>query len=133
VTHWILNLGWEDVQLATFAAPLGRTTFTSPSIAEPLRWGGDHLKSMDEAATVPSAATQAISAACRQARCVVSVEINECEAGTLYSTQLLCNADGTSIQCHHKMTPTYHERMVWEQGDASGLLAVHSDAERMGS
>jgi nitrilase len=108
------------VQLATFATPLCRTTFTSPLIAEPLRWGEDHLKLMGEAVTVRSAATQAISAARRQARCVVSVGINECEGGTLYNTQLLFNADGTSIQCHHKITPTYHERVVWEQGDASG-------------
>lgn len=48
------------------------------------------------------------------------------------TTQLLFDADGTLIQRRRKITPTYHERMIWGQGDGSGLRAVDSAAGRIG-
>ncbi len=36
------------------------------------------------------------------------------------------------IQRRRKITPTYHERMVWGQGDGSGLRAVDSKVGRIG-
>jgi nitrilase len=36
------------------------------------------------------------------------------------------------IQRRRKITPTYHERMVWGQGDGSGLRAVDSAVGRIG-
>ena len=48
------------------------------------------------------------------------------------NTQLLFDADGTLIQRRRKTTPTYHERMIWGQGDGSGLRAVDSAVGRMG-
>ena len=49
----------------------------------------------------------------------MSVGVNERDGGTLYNTQLLFDADGTLIQRRRKITPTYHERMIWGQGDGS--------------
>jgi len=63
---------------------------------------------------------------------VVSVGVNERDGGSLYNTQLLFGADGTLIQRRRKTTPTYHERMVWGQGDGSGLRAVDSAVGRIG-
>ena len=57
---------------------------------------------------------------------VVSIGINERDGGTLYNTQLLFDADGTLIQRRRKISPTFHERMIWGQGDGSGLRAVDS-------
>jgi aliphatic nitrilase len=62
----------------------------------------------------------------------VSIGVNERDGGTLYNTQLLFDADGTLIQRRRKITPTYHERMVWGQGDGSGLCAVDSKVGRIG-
>jgi nitrilase len=45
---------------------------------------------------------------------------------------LLFDADGTLIQCRRKITPTYHERMIWGQGDGSGLRAVEGAVGRIG-
>jgi aliphatic nitrilase len=42
---------------------------------------------------VPSPATHAISDACKQARGVVSIGINERDGETPYNTQLLVDAD----------------------------------------
>ena len=81
---------------------------------------------------MPSATTDAIGEAARQAGMVVSIGVNERDGGTLYNTQLLFDADGTLIQRRRKITPTYHERMIWGQGDGSGLRAVDSAVGRIG-
>jgi nitrilase len=63
---------------------------------------------------------------------VASIGVNERDGGTIYNTQLLFDADGTLIQRRRKITPTYHEKMVWGQGDGSGLRAVDSKVGRIG-
>ena len=63
---------------------------------------------------------------------VVSIGVNEVDGGTLYNTQLLFDADGSLIQRRRKISPTYHERMVWGQGDGSGLRAIDSKVGRIG-
>jgi aliphatic nitrilase len=82
--------------------------------------------------TVPSATTHAIGEACKQAGIVVSIGVNERDGGTIYNTQLLFDADGTLIQSRRKISPTFHERLVWGQGDGSGLRAVDSAVGRIG-
>ena len=82
--------------------------------------------------TAPSPATDAISEASRQAGLVVSIGVNERDGGTLYNTQLLFDADGMLIQRRRKISPTCHERVIWGQGDGSGLRAVNSKAGRNG-
>lgn len=52
--------------------------------------------------------------------------------GTLYNTLLTFGADGTLLNHHRKLVPTYTERMVWGQGDAAGLVAVNTSAGRVG-
>ncbi len=94
--------------------------------------GPEQRKLLDQAVTVPSPATDAISEAAGMAGVVVSIGVNERDEGTLYNTQLLFDADGTLIQRRRKISPTYHERMIWGQGDGSGLRAVDSKAGRIG-
>jgi aliphatic nitrilase len=94
--------------------------------------GSEHLRLLEESVTVPSPATDAIGEACRQAGLVVSIGVNERDGGTIYNTQLLFDSDGTLLQRRRKITPTYHERMVWGQGDGSGLRAVDSKVGRIG-
>ena len=130
----ISELGKQGVQFATFPEtvvpyyPYFAVIQTPPqNIA-----GGELHKLLDQSVTVPSAATDAIGAAARHAGVVVSVGINERDGGTLYNTQLLFDADGTLIQRRRKITPTYYERMIWGQGDGSGLRAVDSNVGRIG-
>ena len=134
VVRRIRELGQQGVQFATFPETVVPYYPYFAFIQAPYQIiaGGEHLKLLDQAVTVPSPATDAISDACKEAAVVVSIGVNERDSGTLYNTQLLFDADGALIQRRRKITPTYHERMVWGQGDGSGLRAVDSAVGRIG-
>ena len=51
---------------------------------------------------------------------------------TLYNTLVTIGADGTVLNRHRKLVPTNPERMVWGQGDASGLRVVDTAFGRLG-
>ncbi|OED00837.1 Nit6803 family nitrilase [Rhizobium sp. YK2] len=102
-------------------------------VLPPVLSGKEHVRLYDEAVTVPSAATEAIATAARNHGIVVVLGVNERDHGSLYNTQLVFNADGTLILKRRKITPTFHERMIWGQGDASGLTVVESHVGRIGA
>jgi predicted amidohydrolase len=52
--------------------------------------------------------------------------------GTLYNSLLTFNSDGSLLNHHRKLVPTYTERIVWGPGDANGLRAVNTSAGRIG-
>jgi nitrilase len=130
----IRELGEAGVELAVFPETVIPYYPYFAFVQPPYRivGGEDHLRLRDESITVPSDATRAIGDACRQAGLVASIGVNERDGGTLFNTQLLFDADGALIQHRRKISPTYHERMLWGQGDASGLRAVDSKVGRIG-
>ncbi len=134
VVNKIIELGKLGVQFAVFPETVVPYYPYFSFIQTPYQMitGVEHLRLLDQAVTVPSPATDAIGQACKEGRVVVSIGVNERDGGTIYNTQLLFDADGTLIQRRRKITPTYHERMVWGQGDGSGLHAVDSKAGRIG-
>lgn len=52
--------------------------------------------------------------------------------GTLYNSLLTLGPDGSLLNHHRKLVPTYTERMIWGNGDAAGLRAVASPVGRIG-
>ncbi|MFS8977422.1 nitrilase-related carbon-nitrogen hydrolase [Cupriavidus necator] len=134
VVRKIHELGQQGVQFATFPETVipYYPYFSFVQTPWQIIVGPEHLKLLDQAVTVPSPATDAIGEAARQAGVVVSIGVNERDGGTLYNTQLLFDADGTLIQRRRKITPTHFERMIWGQGDGSGLRAVDSKVGRIG-
>ena len=134
VIRQISELGNQGVQFATFPETVvpyyPYFSFVQP--AYQIISGRERVTLLDQAVTVPSSATDAISEACRQSGIVVSIGVNERDGGTLYNTQLLFDADGALIQRRRKIMPTYHERMIWGQGDGSGLRAIDSKVGRIG-
>jgi nitrilase len=102
-------------------------------IKAPAVMGAEHLLLIEQSVTVPGPSVAAIGQAARKAGAVVSIGVNERDHGTLYNTQLLFDADGRLVQARRKITPTYHERMVWGQGDGSGLVAIDTRVGRVGS
>jgi len=99
----------------------------------PAAMGAEHLKLYEESVTVPGPVTEAIGAAARDAGAVVVIGINERDGGTLYNTQLVFDADGRLVLRRRKITPTFHERMIWGQGDGAGLHAVDTQVGRVGA
>jgi nitrilase len=52
---------------------------------------------------------------------------------TLYNTVVTVGSDGTILNRHRKLVPTNPERMVWGQGDASGLRVTETPIGRIGA
>ena len=134
VVRQVHDLGQKGVQFATFPETVVPyyPYFSFVQAPFEISRGRGHLTLLEQAVTVPSPATDAIGEAAEQAEMVVSIGVNERDGGTLYNTQLLFDSDGTLIQRRRKISPTYHERMIWGQGDGSGLCAVDSKVGRIG-
>ena len=66
---------------------------------------------------------------------VVGIHEREGEYGraTLYNTLAVIGPDGSLLNRHRKLMPTNPERMVWGQGDGSGLRVVETPAGRIGA
>src|SRR5262245_38288281 len=132
VVRKIHELGRQGVRFATFPETVVPYYPYFSFVQPPSRMDAEYQRLLEQAVTVPSDATLAIGEACKQAGTVVSIGVNERDGGTLYNTQLLFDADGRLIQRRRKISPTYHERMIWGQGDGSGLRAVDSKVGRIG-
>jgi aliphatic nitrilase len=132
VVDRITELRRAGVQFATFPESIIPYYPYFAFVQRPFEMGAEHLKLLDQAVTVPSAAIHTLSEAAKEAEMVVSIGVNERDGGSIFNTQLLFDADGTLIQRRRKTTPTYHERMIWGQGDGSGLRAVDSAVGRIG-
>ena len=102
-------------------------------VQPPVLMGKEHMRLYEEAVTVPSPVTEAVSEAAKSHEIVVVLGVNERDRGSLYNTQLIFDADGTLLLKRRKVTPTYHERMVWGQGDGAGLTVVDSTVGKLGA
>jgi nitrilase len=51
---------------------------------------------------------------------------------TIYNTLVTIGRDGEVLNRHRKLIPTNPERMIWGQGDASGLRVVDTSFGRLG-
>src|SRR5574343_6312 len=102
-------------------------------VLPPVFQGREHLKLYYYAPTVPGPVTVAVAAQAKAHGIVVVLGINERDHGSLYNTQLIFDETGEIILKRRKITPTYHERMIWGQGDASGLKVVETGIGRIGA
>ena len=102
-------------------------------VQTPMQSGKEHLRLYEEAVVVPGPITDLVSERAKLKGMVVVLGVNERDHGSLYNTQLIFDADGELILKRRKITPTFHERMIWGQGDASGLKVVESDIARIGA
>jgi nitrilase len=102
-------------------------------VLPPVQQGPEHLKLYERAVTVPGPVTARIAELARAHGIVVLLGVNERDHGSLYNAQLLFDADGALRLRRRKLTPTYHERMIWGQGDASGLTVIDTPIARIGA
>jgi nitrilase len=102
-------------------------------VLPPVQSGAEHIRLYEHAVVVPSPQTEMVAAAARKAGAVVVLGINERDHGSLYNAQLVFDADGELKLKRRKITPTFHERMIWGQGDGSGLTVVDTAVGRVGA
>jgi nitrilase len=86
---------------------------------------------------VPGPVTERLAGAAREHNLVLVIGVNERVArgpgnGTLYNSLLTFGPDGRLLNHHRKLVPTYTERLVWGQGDATGLGAAATPLGRVG-
>ena len=99
----------------------------------PLATGAEHLKLYENAVTIPGTTSDAVASVARAHGAVIVLGVNERDHGSLYNTQLIFDADGQILLKRRKITPTFHERMIWGQGDGSGLRVVDTAVGRVGA
>ncbi|MEL6438093.1 MAG: Nit6803 family nitrilase [Cyanobacteria bacterium J06621_8] len=133
VLQAIADAGKEGVQLIVFPETFIPYYPYFSFIQPPVLMGKEHMKLYEEAVTVPSPVTDAVSKAAKANEMVVVLGVNERDGGSLYNTQLIFDADGTLLLKRRKITPTYHERMVWGQGDGSGLQVLDTAVGKLGA
>jgi len=102
-------------------------------ITPPVFQGKDHLKLYEESVVVPGPLTDMVGQTAKECNMVVVLGVNERDHGSLYNTQLVYDVTGEIVLKRRKITPTYHERMIWGQGDGSGLRAVDTAIARIGA
>jgi nitrilase len=99
----------------------------------PVATGAEHIRLYQNAVVVPGPVTEAVAATAKRHGIVVVLGVNERDHGTLYNAQLIFDADGRLALKRRKITPTFHERMIWGQGDGAGLRVVDTAAGRIGA
>jgi len=99
----------------------------------PVLTGAEHIRLYENAVIVPGPVTDAVAAMAKRHAIVVVLGVNERDHGSLYNTQLIFDADGRLALKRRKITPTFHERMIWGQGDGSGLTVVDTAVGRIGA
>ena len=102
-------------------------------VRAPVAMGAEHIRLYERAVVVPGPVTQAVAERARAHGSVVMLGVNERDYGSLYNTQLLFDEGGRIVLKRRKITPTFHERMVWGQGDGSGLKVVETGIGRIGA
>lgn len=86
---------------------------------------------------VGSRQTEALAKAAKDHGVVLVIGVNERVDhgpgnGTLYNTLLIFGSDGSLLNHHRKLVPTFTERLVWGQGEGRGLQAVETSVGRIG-
>ncbi|MEM8673020.1 MAG: Nit6803 family nitrilase [Cyanobacteria bacterium P01_G01_bin.67] len=129
----IADAAKEGVQLIVFPETFIPYYPYFSFIQPPVLMGKEHMRLYEESVTVPSPVTDAVSKAAKANSMVVVLGVNERDGGSLYNTQLIFDADGSLLLKRRKITPTYHERMVWGQGDGSGLQVLDTAVGKVGA
>ncbi|KWR76401.1 Nit6803 family nitrilase [Cupriavidus sp. IDO] len=123
----------EGVQLIVFPETFVPYYPYFSFVRPPVHSGTDHMRLYEQAVVVPGPVTHAVAERARRHGMVVVLGVNERDHGSLYNTQLIFDTDGRLAVKRRKITPTFHERMIWGQGDAAGLKVADTAIGRVGA
>jgi aliphatic nitrilase len=106
---------------AALAAPIRTHDLFKRFAASAVAIGGPELARVRQAA--------------RRHRVFVSIGFSEgttTSVGCLWNSNALIGADGTLLNHHRKLVPTWYEKLVWANGDGSGLRVCDTELGRLG-
>jgi nitrilase len=89
---------------------------------------------LDQAVEIPSPTTEQLCEAAEAAGIDVVIGIAERDGATrasVYCTLLFIGSEGRILGRHRKIKPTFNERSVWADGDATGLRAYERSYGRI--
>lgn len=78
---------------------------------------------------------QQIQAAAARHRIFVNLGFSEVSATSparMWNSQALIGDDGSLLNLHRKLVPTFYEQLTWDRGDAAGLRIVETAIGRIG-
>ncbi len=84
---------------------------------------------------VPGPELESIARVARLRGVLVSLGLTEGtdqSVGTLWNANVLIGPDGSVLNHHRKLVPTFYEKLTWAPGDGAGLRVVESTAGRIG-
>lgn len=90
-----------------------------------------HRRFFEQAVTADGPEMARLSEAARESRIVVVMGMTERVGGTLYNAQVFLDADGTLLGIRRKLKPTSAERLVWGEGEGSGLRVFDTAVGRV--
>ena len=85
---------------------------------------------------VPGQETQRLCEAARHHGVFVSIGVSERSAsslGGLWNSNLFIGDDGSLLNHHRKLVPTFYEKLVWAPGDGAGLQVSDTRIGRIGA
>ncbi|MEP6751425.1 MAG: carbon-nitrogen hydrolase family protein [Candidatus Dormiibacterota bacterium] len=98
--------------------------------------GDIHKRLLENSVDLKAGQLKPIQAAARRLKVTVSIGIHERDGefsrGTIYNSAVLIGPDGEILNRHRKLVPTNPERMVWGEGDATGLRVSDTPSGRVG-
>ena len=84
---------------------------------------------------VPGTEVSALCDSARENAITVSIGISErsnVSVGCLWNSNLLIGQDGTLLNHHRKLVPTFYEKLVWANGDGAGLRVSDTPIGKIG-
>lgn len=76
-----------------------------------------------------------LRAAARESGMIVSLGFNErseASLGCIYNSNVLIAEDGSIVNHHRKLVPTFYEKLTWAAGDGAGLRVCDLSCGRVG-
>ena len=89
----------------------------------------------DQSVSVSGPEIRRVAAAARRHGVFVSLGFNERSAasdGCIWNSNVLIGDDGTVLNHHRKLVPTFWEKLSWANGDGAGLRVVPTRVGRVG-
>ncbi|HET9715091.1 MAG TPA: carbon-nitrogen hydrolase family protein [Pseudolabrys sp.] len=84
---------------------------------------------------IPGPEVTALSHAAREHAITVSIGVSErspVSVGCLWNSNLLIAEDGTLLNHHRKLVPTFYEKLIWSNGDGHGLRVSDTSIGKIG-